>query len=153
MRQRLQGEHIEPTGVYIYMVRKPLDQASYSTRKNVFAFRVSPEASARRQSLPAGKSARRLLPGGSLCPPASQPGGFCPEAVFARRQVSPEAVFAAGKSARRLLPGGSLCLQASQPGGFTRIGVGPKAFLLFTAVRPYRASHPQVLARKPLGIS
>ena len=64
-----------------------------------------------------GKSARRLLPGGSLCPKASQPAGilpggslcpkasqpagfcpkasqpagFCPEAVFARRQVSPEA--------------------------------------------------------------
>ena len=82
------------------------------------SFIYHPEA-----SLPAGKSARRLLPGGSLCPQASQPGGFCPEAVFARRQVSPEASarrqslpasarrqsLPAGKSARRLLPGGSLC--------------------------------------------
>ena len=98
------------------------------------SFKYHPEA-----SLPAGKSARRLLPGGSLCPQASQPGGFCPEAVFARRQEAvfarfcPEAVFArrqvspeasawrqslpVGKSARRLLPGGSLCPQASQPGG------------------------------------
>ena len=70
------------------------------------SFIYHPEA-----SLPAGKSARRLLPGGSLCPQpggslcpllpggslcpqASQPGGFCLEAVFARRQVSPEAIFA-----------------------------------------------------------
>ena len=84
-----------------------------------------------------GKSARRLLPrgslcpkasqpagilpGGSLCPKASQPAGFCPEAVFARRQVSPQASarrqsLPEGKSARRLLPGSSLCPKASQPG-------------------------------------